>query len=135
MIQSPRLAVALVALLSALGLGALPAPPTVLGQEPGRSHPLFNGKAHCATCHPAPFYTDHQMHDLRVEDFYRGRAEGWVKTFSLRGIKDSPPYLHDGRAETLEEIFEKHNSLEKHGSYQVLTPEERAALLRYVKEL
>ncbi|HEY1380018.1 MAG TPA: hypothetical protein VGF55_24660, partial [Gemmataceae bacterium] len=62
-----------------------------------RGEKLFNTKARCATCHPAPFYTDNQLHDLRVEEFYSGRAEGWVKTFSLRGIKDSPPYLHDGR--------------------------------------
>ena len=43
------------------------------------------------------------MHDLKVERFYLGRPEGPVKTFSLRGIKDSPPYLHDGRLLTLED--------------------------------
>src|SRR5439155_937372 len=62
-----------------------------------RGEKLFHTKAQCAKCHPAPFYTDQMMHDLRVEEFYNGRAEGWVKTFSLRGIKDSPPYLHDGQ--------------------------------------
>jgi cytochrome c peroxidase len=49
------------------------------------------------------------MHDLRLEDFYAGRAEGWVKTFSLRGIKDSPPYFHDGRLPTLEDTVEFFN--------------------------
>ena len=49
------------------------------------------------------------MHDLRVEEFYTGRAQGWVKTFSLRGIKDSPPYLHDGRLPTLEDTVEFFN--------------------------
>jgi len=38
-----------------------------------------------------------------VERFYAGRPEGPIKTFSLRGIKDSPPYLHDGRLLTLED--------------------------------
>jgi cytochrome c peroxidase len=76
-----------------------------------RGERLFNGKARCATCHPAPFYTDNQMHDLRVEDFYHGRAEGWVKTFALRGIKDSPPYFHDGRLPTLEDTVEFFNLL------------------------
>ena len=46
------------------------------------------------------------MHDLQVERFYRGRPEGPIKTFSLRGIKDSPPYLHDGRLLTLEDTVE-----------------------------
>jgi cytochrome c peroxidase len=76
-----------------------------------RGEKLFHTKARCATCHPAPFYTDNMMHDLRVEDFYNGRAEGWVKTFSLRGIKDSPPYLHDGRLPTLEDTVEFFNLL------------------------
>jgi hypothetical protein len=74
-----------------------------------RGEALFNGKARCAVCHPAPFYTDNMMHDLCVEDFYHGRAEGWVKTFSLRGIKDSPPYFHDGRLPTLDDTIEFFN--------------------------
>jgi cytochrome c peroxidase len=60
-------------------------------------------------CHPAPTYTDDKMHDLRVEEFYNGRAQGWIKTFSLRGIKDSPPYFHDGRLLTLEDTVEFFN--------------------------
>jgi cytochrome c peroxidase len=74
-----------------------------------RGEALFNGKAKCAVCHPPPFYTDNRMHDLRVEEFYVGRAQGWVKTFSLRGIKDSPPYFHDGRLPTLEDTVEFFN--------------------------
>lgn len=74
-----------------------------------RGEALFHGKAKCAVCHPPPFYLDNQMHDLRVEEFYPGRAEGWIKTFSLRGIKDSPPYLHDGRLPTLEDTVEFFN--------------------------
>jgi hypothetical protein len=74
-----------------------------------RGEAVFHGKARCAECHPAPFYTDNRMHDLRVEEFYNGRAEGWIKTFSLRGIKDSPPYLHDGRLPTLEDTVEFFN--------------------------
>jgi cytochrome c peroxidase len=76
-----------------------------------RGEALFHGKAKCAACHPAPVYTDNLMHDLRVEEFYPGRAEGWIKTFSLRGIKDSPPYFHDGRLPTLEDTVEFFNLL------------------------
>jgi cytochrome c peroxidase len=74
-----------------------------------RGEALFSGKARCAVCHPAPTYTDDKMHDLCVEEFYDGRAEGWIKTFSLRGIKDSPPYFHDGRLPTLEDSVEFFN--------------------------
>jgi hypothetical protein len=69
-----------------------------------RGEALFLGKAQCATCHPpATQFTDNTMHDLKVERFYAGRPEGPIKTFPLRGIKDSPPYLHDGRLLTLED--------------------------------
>jgi cytochrome c peroxidase len=74
-----------------------------------RGKELFFAKAKCAECDPAPYYTDNAMHDLRVEEFYQGRAEGWAKTFSLRSIKDSSPYLHDGRLPTLEDTVEFFN--------------------------
>ena len=63
----------------------------------------------CASCHTPPYYTDNSAHDLQVERFYNGRAEGLIKTFALRGIKDSPPYLHDGRLLTLEDTVEFFN--------------------------
>ena len=82
-----------------------------------RGEELFFGKAQCATCHTPPFYTDNNMHDLKVERFYKPRIEGGmmateqgpIKTFPLRGIKESPPYLHDGRLLTLEDIVEFFN--------------------------
>jgi cytochrome c peroxidase len=82
-----------------------------------RGQELFFGKAQCAICHPAPYYTDNSMHNLRTERFYKPRmingrmasADGPIKTFSLRGIKDSPPYLHDGRLLTLDDTVEFFN--------------------------
>jgi len=82
-----------------------------------RGQAIFNGKALCSVCHPAPYYTDNSMHNLRAERFFKehminGRkasADGPIKTFSLRGIKDSPPYLHDGRLLTLEDTVEFFN--------------------------
>ena len=82
-----------------------------------RGEDLFFGKAQCSVCHEAPFYTDNQMHDLAVERFYKPRmeggmmitAQGAIKTFPLRGIKESPPYLHDGRLLTLEDTVEFFN--------------------------
>jgi cytochrome c peroxidase len=60
-----------------------------------RGEALFHGKAQCSACHYGPAFTDDYLHDLQVERFYAGRPEGPIKTFPLRGIKDSPPYLHD----------------------------------------
>ena len=74
-----------------------------------RGEALFNGKAMCAKCHYGPAFVDDYMHDLQVERFYLGRPEGPVKTFPLRGIKDSPPYLHDGRLPTLHDTVEFFN--------------------------
>lgn len=74
-----------------------------------RGEALFHGKAKCAQCHYGPSFVDDYMHDLQAERFYVGRPEGPIKTFALRGIKDSPPYLHDGRCPTLHDTVEFFN--------------------------
>ncbi|SDS12604.1 cytochrome B6 [Opitutus sp. GAS368] len=87
------------------------APAELRGQE------LFFGKAQCVACHAPPYYTDNTMHDLRTGRFFapvmvRGAmltTDGPIKTFPLRGIKDSPPYLHDGRLLTLADTVEFFN--------------------------
>ena len=70
---------------------------------------LFWGKAKCASCHYGPSFVDDQSYDLQVERFYKGRPEGPIKNFPLRGIKDSPPYLHDDRLPTLDDAVEFFN--------------------------
>ncbi len=82
-----------------------------------RGQAVFFGKAQCATCHQPPYYTDNTMHNLQVERFFKPRmingrmasADGPIKTFPLRGIKDSPPYLHDDRLLTLDDTVEFFN--------------------------
>jgi cytochrome c peroxidase len=74
-----------------------------------RGEALFFGKAACGSCHPAPAYLDQQMHDLKLERFLDEPPRGPIKSFTLRGIKDSPPYLHDGRLLTLEDTVEFFN--------------------------
>ena len=91
--------------------------PTKASESELRGQNLFFGKAQCATCHTPPYYTDNLMHNLQVERFFKksmvnGRlasADGPIKTFPLRGIKDSPPYLHDDRLLTLEDSVEFFN--------------------------
>jgi cytochrome c peroxidase len=83
-----------------------------------RGEKVFHGKGQCVACHAPPYYTDNLMHNLRTERFYRegitanGRRammDGPIKTFPLRGIKDSPPYLHDDRLLTLDDTVEFFN--------------------------
>lgn len=91
--------------------------PALASESEMRGEGLFFGKGQCAACHMPPYYTDNLMHNLRVERFFtpkmiNGRhasADGPIKTFPLRGIKDSPPYLHDGRLLTLEDTVEFFN--------------------------
>jgi cytochrome c peroxidase len=92
---------------------------------------LFFGKAQCAICHPAPFYLDQLMHDLKLEEFLDEPGDGPIKAFTLRGIKDSPPYLHDGRCLTLEDTVEFFNlTLELR-----LTQTEKLQLVAFLRTL
>jgi len=96
-----------------------------------RGEELFFGKARCAACHPAPFYSDNSAHDLKVERFYKGRAEGSIKTFTLRGLKDSPPYFHDGRLLTIEDTVEFFNLVQE----LKLTEQEKKDLVYFLRAL
>ena len=92
-----------------------------------------------ATCHPAPYYTDNTMHDLKVERFYKTQtinglvatAQGPIKTFPLRGIKESPPYFHDGRLLTLEDTVEFFNLVLE----TKLNAEEKKDLVAFMRQL
>jgi cytochrome c peroxidase len=93
--------------------------PTKATQRELEGEKLFLGKARCAECHsPQTSFLDNEMHDLKLERFYHpGQTvnglvtlpDGPIKTFTLRGIKDSPPYLHDGRLLTLADTVEFFN--------------------------
>jgi cytochrome c peroxidase len=113
--------------------------PKKANEQEMRGQALFFGKAKCATCHPAPYYTDNSMHNLQTERFYKpkminGRmaaSDGPIKTFALRGIKDSPPYLHDGRLLTLEDTVEFFNLILE----TELTATEKQDLVVFLRQL
>jgi cytochrome c peroxidase len=112
---------------------ALATPPELRGQA------IFFGKAECASCHPAPYYTDNLMHNVKTERFYEKRTiaghtmvgDGTIKTFPLRGLKDSPPYLHDGRLMTIEDTIEFFNLIQG----TKLTAEEKKDLAAFLRAL
>src|SRR3954469_2970808 len=74
-----------------------------------RGEQVFFNKGRCAECHTPPFYLDNRLHDLHLERFTAEPGVGPIKAFTLRGIKDSPPYMHDGRCLTLEDTVEFFN--------------------------
>lgn len=97
-----------------------------------RGEKVFFGKGQCASCHVPPFYLDNQMHDLHLERFLKDEpGDGPIKTFTLRGIKDSPPYLHDGRALTLEDTVEFFNLVMQ----LKLSSQEKQDLVAFMRQL
>jgi cytochrome c peroxidase len=102
---------------------------------------IFLGKGKCAQCHiPQTAFMDMQMHDLKLERFYEpGQTvnglvmlpDGPIKTFTLRGVKDSPPYMHDGRLPTLADTVEFFNLV----LGLKLTGEEKESLVAYMLAL
>ena len=113
--------------------------PSKAGEAESRGEALFYGKANCAVCHIPPYFTDNLMHNLKVERFYKPQmingmlatAQGPIKTFPLRGIKESPPYLHDGRLLTLEDVVEFFNLIQE----LKLNKQEKADLVAFLRVL
>jgi cytochrome c peroxidase len=104
-----------------------------------RGQAVFFGKGQCAACHAPPYYTDNSMHNLRTERFFtekmingrKASADGPIKTFPLRGLKDSPPYLHDDRLMTIEDTVEFFNVV----LALKLTAEEKTDLVAFLRTL
>jgi cytochrome c peroxidase len=110
--------------------------PELATAEELRGQRLFFGKARCGTCHVPPSYMDNTLHDLALERFFETRSinglvansDGPIKTFSLRGLKDSPPYLHDGRLLTIDDTVEFFNLVLE----TRLTAREKADLIAFL---
>lgn len=100
---------------------------------------VFFGRGRCAECHAGPIFSDNFMHDLKTERFFRpvtanGRyalKDGPIKTFPLRGIKESAPYLHDDRLLTLDDTVEFFNLVLQ----TQLTEQEKKDLVQYLYTL
>jgi cytochrome c peroxidase len=115
--------------------------PTMASEAELAGERVFNGKGGCASCHvPRHDFLDHEMHDLKTERFFKpglvfndqvALPDGPIKTFTLRGIKDSPPYLHDGRLLTLADTVEFFNLV----LGLKLEPAEKDSLVAYMLAL
>lgn len=110
-------------------LEAVPSPYLVNGElsdlaKQGRK--IFE-KLNCTECHSGPYYTDLKMHRIGEDIEFE---KGW-DTPTLREVWRTAPYLFDGRAATMEEVFEIH----KHGINKKISKKEIKALTEYVNSL
>jgi cytochrome c peroxidase len=115
--------------------------PTQASEQELAGEKVFMEKGQCAACHiPQESFMDQQMHDLKLERFYEvgqvhndqaALPDGPIKTFTLRGIKDSPPYMHDGRLMTLADTVEFFNLV----LGLKLTSDEKESLVAYMLAL
>lgn len=116
-------------------LQPVPSPALVNGQlSPAavRGKEVFE-KAACAMCHSGPYLTDGKPHNVGTGT---GREAGkaW-DTPSLREIWRTAPYLHDGRAATLEDVIGPANPGDKHGRTSALNADQREDLIEYILSL
>lgn len=117
-----------------------------------RGFKIFNGKAHCSSCHNGPSFTDGSFHDVGTaenDDVGRGRLfptseqlRYAFKTPTLRDVGRRAPYMHNGSVATLEDVI----SLYEKGGIDrpsrspfiksfSLTPSEKTDLIAFLQTL
>lgn len=118
--------------------------------EPGRLTPdaergkavFFSKEANCASCHSGPYYTDskrtipYNLHDVGTGgDPDMEKMGPKFDTPTLLGVYRMGPYLHDGRAKTLDDVLTVHNPNDRHGKTSHLSKREVADLVAFLKSL
>ena len=98
-----------------------------------RGKVIFDGKARCARCHPAPYFTDKKTYDIGTRT--ATDPTGKYDTPTLVEAFRSAPYLHDGRALTIRDVITGHNPDELHGHVKELSEQEIEDLVQYVRSL
>jgi len=99
-----------------------------------RGQKIFS-KANCDMCHPAPLYTDMEKYNVGT---LTERNLPTTKEFDTPGLIElyrTGPYLHDGRAVTIEEVITKYNPNDQHGETRGLSKQELADLVAFLKSL
>jgi YVTN family beta-propeller protein len=118
--------------------------PGRLSEAAERGRLLFESdRVGCATCHPAPTYTDSRLEPrpFRLHDVGTGEGDPSetlgpaYDTPSLIGVYRSAPYLHDGRAATLRDVLTTYNREDRHGKTSHLKPEQVDDLVAFLKAL
>jgi len=120
-------------------LKPIPSPYLVDGKlsaSAARGKVLFEGKAACAKCHPAPLFTDQKAYKVGVPSKNDPKErKGAYDTPTLVELYRTAPYLHDGRAVTLKGVLTTHNKGGEHGKVKALKPAELDDLIEYLRSL
>jgi YVTN family beta-propeller protein len=87
----------------------------------------------CVTCHFPPLYTDGLVHNVGTRMWLDETGDFDVP--HLSNIYNSAPYLHNGIAETLEEIWTRYNPNDEHGVTNDMTKDQLNDLIEYLKTL
>ncbi len=112
-----------------ISLKPVPSPYLVnggLSEKAKRGRKVFE-KFNCDECHSGPYYTDMQLHRIGDDIEFE---QGW-DTPTLCEVWRTAPYLFDGRATTMEEVFTVH----KHGIEKKISAKEAEELAEYVNSL
>jgi YVTN family beta-propeller protein len=94
---------------------------------------LIPAEKRCVTCHFPPIYTDRSKRNVGTRMWLDSQGEFDVP--HLSNIYSSPPYLHNGIAHTLEEIWTRYNPYDEHGVTNDLTKDQLNDLIEYLKTL
>lgn len=87
----------------------------------------------CVFCHPPPYYTNRRRFDVGTRQALD--RTGLFDVPHLNNIYDSAPYLHNGMAKTLEEIWTVYNPYDKHGYTNDMTKDQLNDLIEFLKTL
>jgi cytochrome c peroxidase len=87
----------------------------------------------CVTCHFPPYFTDRSRRDVGTK--HALDTFGDFDVPHLNNIYDSAPYLHNGIAPTLEEIWTRFNPYDRHGVTNDMTKDQLNDLVEYLKTL
>ena len=87
----------------------------------------------CVTCHNPPYYTDRSKRDVGTQ--HALDRQGLFDVPGLNNIYDSAPFLHNGMADTLEEIWTRHNLYDRHGVTNDMTKDQLNDLIEFLKTL
>ncbi|MCB9506072.1 MAG: c-type cytochrome [Myxococcales bacterium] len=89
----------------------------------------------CASCHIDGYGADPELHAVVPETDDDDASIGPARTPSLAGVRARPPYLHDGRARSLEEVLTTHNRGDTHGRTSQLHQRDVDDLVEYMETL
>lgn len=130
-LRGPRVEVSVVDELAAYleTLSPPPAPPSRDDAATHRGEAVFRARR-CDTCHKPPFYTIDGVRDVGLDDGVGGHER--FNPPSLRGVRWSAPYFHDGRAASLDQVLGIHPSDPSDLPWK---SSERVDLIRFLESL